>query len=97
MFWKSFKTANKNTERKGEKQIDALKSLESFDKQLPSVKDLISKERLNPEILDDRERIEEEKKVDRSKMVYKGYNKANDFKKFKTICVFGNEIRNKII
>ena len=30
-------------------------------------------------------------------MVYKGYNKANDFKKFKTICVFGNEIRNKII
>ena len=64
---------------------------------MPSVKDLISKEKLNPEILDDRERIEEEKKFDRSKMVYKGYNKAKDFKKFKTICVFGNEIRNKII
>ena len=55
---------------------------------MPSVKDLISKERLNPGIIDDIERIEEEKKVDRSKMVYKGYNKANDFKKFKTICSF---------
>ena len=55
---------------------------------MPSVKDLISKERLNPGIIDDIERIEEEKKVDRSKMVYKGYNKANNFKKFKTICSF---------
>ena len=27
-------------------------------------------------------------------MVYKGYNKTYDFRKFKTIHVFGNEIRN---
>ena len=30
-------------------------------------------------------------------MVYKGYNKTYDFRKFKTIRVFGNEIRNNII
>ena len=30
-------------------------------------------------------------------MVYKGCNKTYDFRKFKTICVFGNEIRNNII
>ena len=30
-------------------------------------------------------------------MVFKGYNKTYDFRKFKTIGVFGNEIRNNII
>ena len=30
-------------------------------------------------------------------MVYEGSNKAYDFRKFKTIRVFGNEVRNKII
>ena len=30
-------------------------------------------------------------------MVSKGHNKTNDFRKFKTICVFGNEIKNNII
>ena len=30
-------------------------------------------------------------------MVYKGYNKTYDFRKFKTVSVFGNEIRNNII
>ena len=38
-----------------------------------------------------------EKKVDRSKMVYKGTNKTYDFRNFKTIRAFGNEIRNNII
>ena len=60
-----------------------LKSLESFGKQLPSIKYFISKERLNLEIIDEIERIEEEKvKVDRSKMVYKGL--LHDFRRFKT-------------
>ena len=30
-------------------------------------------------------------------MVYKGYNKTYDLRKFKTKRVFGNEIRNNII
>ena len=30
-------------------------------------------------------------------MVYKGFNKTYDFRKFKAIRVFGNEIRNNII
>ena len=30
-------------------------------------------------------------------MVYKGYNKTYDFRKFRTIRVLGNEIRNNII
>ena len=58
----------------------------------------MAKERLNSEIVNEIERIEEEeRKVDRSKMVYKGSNETYDFRKFKTICVFGNEIRNNII
>ena len=58
----------------------------------------ISKERPNTEIVDEIERIEEEeRKADRSKMVYKGSNEAYDFRKFKTIRVFDNEIRNNII
>ena len=38
-----------------------------------------------------------EKKVDRNKMVYKGTNKTYDFRNFKTIRTFGNEIRNNVI
>ena len=37
------------------------------------------------------------KKVDRNRMVYKGTNKTYDFRNFKTIRAFGNEIRNNII
>ena len=79
-------------------QVNALKSLESSDKQLPSIKDFTSKEMLNPEIIDEIEKIEEEeRKVDKSKMVYEVSNKTYDFRKFKAIRVFGNEIRNHII
>ena len=75
-----------------------MKSLESSDKQLPSIQDFLSKEKLNPEIIEEIESIEEEEeeKVDRSKVAYKGYNKSYDFRKFKTKCVFDNEIRNNI-
>ena len=55
-------------------------------------------ENLNPEIINEIKRIEEiEKKVDRNKMVYKGTNKTYDFRNFKTIRAFGNEIRNNVI
>ena len=37
------------------------------------------------------------KNVDRNRMVYKGTNKTYDFRNFKTIHAFGNEIRNNII
>ena len=40
-----------------------------------SVKDFTLKERLNPDIMNEIQRTkEEEKKANRSKMVYKGYN-----------------------
>ena len=62
---------------------------------MPSIKDFISKERLCPEIIYKIERIEKkETKADRSKWVYKGYNKTYDFRKFKTTRTFGNNIRN---
>ena len=55
-------------------------------------------ENLNPEIINEINKIEEiEKKVDRNKMVYKGTNKTYDFRNFKTIRAFGNEIRNNLI
>ena len=53
---------------------------------------------LNPEIIKEIKRIEEiEKKVDRNKMFYKESNKTYDFRNFKTIRAFGNEIRNNVI
>ena len=80
---KAFEKQTKTIEDQGEKQINALKSLESSGKQLLLIKDFISKERLNPEIVDEIEKIEEEeKKADRSKMVYEGSNKNYDFRKF---------------
>ena len=41
--------------------------------------------------------MKKKKKTDRSKIVYKGYNKTYDFGKFKTIRVFGKNIRNNFI
>ena len=64
---KAFEKQTKTIKEQGEKLVNALKSLESSDKQLPSIKDFISKERLNPEIVDEIEKIEErERKADRS-------------------------------
>ena len=88
----------KTIKDQGEKQVVALESLKDPDKTLPAIKDFIPTENLNSEIINEIKRIEEmEKKVDRSKMVYKGTNKTYDFRNFKTIRAFGNEIRNNII
>ena len=82
----------------GEKQVVALESLKESDKKLTSIKDFTPTENLNPEIINEIKRIEEiEKNVDRNKMVYKGNNETYDFRNFKTILAFGNEIRNNII
>ena len=56
---KAFEKQTKTIEDQGKKQDKALKSLESLDKQLP-LKDFTSKERLNPEIIDEIKKIGEE-------------------------------------
>ena len=50
--------------------------------------------RINSETTNELERDEEEQKVDKSKMLYKGYNKTYGFRKFKVIGVFYNNVRN---
>ena len=88
----------KTIKDQGEKQLVALESLKDSDKNLTSIKDFIPTENLNPEIINEIKRIEEiEKNIDRNKMVYKGTNETYDFRNFKTIRAFGNEIRNNII
>ena len=88
----------KTIKDQGEKQVVALESLKDSDKKLTSIKDFIPTENLNPEIINEIKRIEEiEKNVDRNKMVYKGTNETYDFRNFKIIRAFGNEIRNNII
>ena len=65
---------------------------------MPSIKDFIPIENFNPEITAEIKRIEEiEKNVDRDKMVYKSTGKIYDFRGFKTIRTYGNEIRNNVI
>ena len=88
----------KTIEDQGKKQVVALESLKDPNKKLPSIKDFIPMENLNPEIINEIKKNEEiEKKVDRNEMVYEGTNKTYDFRKFKTIHAFGNEIRNNVI
>ena len=95
---KALEKQRKTIEDQGEKQVDALESVKDSDKKLPPIKDFIPMENLNPEIINEIKRIEEtEKKVDRNRMVYKGTNKTYDFRNFKTIRAFGNEIRNNVI
>ena len=86
LWGKLLKNKKKAIEDQGEKQVDALKSLEFSYQQLLSIKDFISKERLNSEIGNEIERIEkEERKADGS--IYKASNETYDFRKFKTIRV----------
>ena len=95
---KALEKQRKTIKDQGEKQVVALESLKDSDKKLPAINNFIPMENLNPEIINEITRIEEiEKKVDRSRMVYKGTNKTYDFRNFKTIRAFGNEIRNNII
>ena len=85
----------KTIKDQGEKQVDALKT--SY-KKLPSIKDFVPTEKFNLEIINEIKRIEEiEKNVDRDKMVYKSTNRNYDFRGFKTIRTYGNDIRNNAI
>ena len=95
---KALEKQRKTIEDQGEKQVVAFESLKDSDKKLTPIKDFIPTENLNPEIINEIKRIEEiEKKVDRNKMVYKGTNKTYDFRNFKRIRAFGNEIKNNVI
>ena len=88
----------KTIEDQEKQQADALESLKLSDKELPPIKDFIPEENLNPEIINEIKTIEEEeKKVNRNKMVYIATNKTYDFRKFKTIRAFGSEIRNNVV
>ena len=91
---KALEKQRKTIEDQGEKQLDALKT--SY-KKLPSIKDFIPTKKFNPEIIAEIKRIEEiEKNVDRDKMVYKSTNRNYDFRGFKTIPTYGNDIRNNV-
>ena len=72
------KKKKKKIKDQGKEQVYGLKSLKSSNKQLPSIRDFISKEKLNPGIINELERAEEEEKEsDRSKIVYEIYNNIN--------------------
>ena len=76
---KAFEKQTKTIEDQGKKQLDALESLKPSDKELPPIKDFMHEENLNPEIVNEIKRIkEQEKKVNRNKMVDKSTNKTYD-------------------
>ena len=92
---KALEKQRKTIEDQREKQVDDLKT--SY-KKLPSIKDFVPTEKFNPKIMAEIKRIEEiEKNVDRDKMVYKSTNKNYDFRGFKTIGNYVNDIRNNVI
>ena len=92
---KAFEKQAKTIEDQGKKQVDALKT--SY-KKLPSTKDFVPTEKFNLEIIDEIKRIEEiEKNVDRDKMIYESTGRTYDFRGFKTIRTYGNDIRNNVI
>ena len=94
----AFKKQTKTIKDQGDKQVDALKSLQFSKKQLLSIIRFISKERLNSEIADELKRTEEEEqKADRSKIVYKRRNKQYNFRKFKAIRAFADGIKTNFI
>ena len=58
---------------------------------------MYQQKKFNPEIINEIKRIEEiEKHVDRDKIVYKSTSRIYDFRGFKTIRTYGNDIRNNV-
>ena len=91
---KALEKQRKTIEDQGETQVDVLKT--SY-KKLPSIKDFVPTEKFNPEIIAEIKRIEEiEKNVDRDKMFYERTSRNYDFRGFKTIRTYGNDIRNNV-
>ena len=59
---KAFEKQAKTIKDQEEKQADPFKIFRSPDKQLPSIKDFTSKEKLNPEMINELERIKKKKR-----------------------------------
>ena len=59
---KALEKQTKTIEVQGKKQVDALKSFKPSDEELSSIKDFMPKEKLNPEIINEIKRIEEQEK-----------------------------------
>ena len=59
---KAFEKQTKTIKDQGKKQVDTLESLKPSNKELPPVKDFIPEENLNPEIINEIKRTEEEEK-----------------------------------
>ena len=92
------KNKRKQLKTTGKKQAEALKSLEFSNKESPSINDFILSRKLNREIINKLKNIgEQEQNTDRKKLLYKGYKTTCDFRKFNTIQVLGDAIRNDII
>ena len=92
---KALERQRKTIEDQGEKQVDALKT--SY-KKLPSIKDFVPTEKFNLEIINEIKKIEEIKKnFDRDKIVYKSTSRSYDFRGFKIIRTYDNDIRNNVI
>ena len=92
---KALEKQRKTIEDQGEKQVNALKT--SY-KKLMSIKDFVPIEQFNPEFIAEIKRIEEiEKNFDRDKMIYKSTSINHNFRGFKTIRTYGNDIRNNVI
>ena len=64
---KAFEKQTKTIKNQGEKQVDALESLKPFDKVLPSIKDFIPIENLNPEIISEIKQKKKKKKKKKKK------------------------------
>ena len=95
LLGKTLEKQGTTIEDQGEKQVDALRT--SY-KKLPSIKDFVPIEKFNPEIIAEIKRIEEiEKNVGRDKMVYKLTSRNYDFRGFKTMRTYDNDIRNTVI
>ena len=89
---KAFQKQIKTIEDKGQKQIDALECLKPKE-QTKSIKEIFPEGYDSVEIKNELNKIKEyEKKVNRDNMIYYSSKESFDFKIFKTIRSFGDDI-----
>ena len=89
---KAFEKQIKTIKDKGQEQIDALESLKPKE-QTKSIKEIFPEGYDSVEIKNELNKIKEyEKKVNRDNMIYYSSKESFDFKIFKTIRSFGDDI-----
>ena len=82
-------------EDQGTKQSQALKTLNLVSEEKVLIKSAIPKNKLNPEILNELKGTEKAReKIDRNRMLYKGYRKTYNFTRDKMTCALGDDIKN---